>query len=87
MCRKFFNDLSEHGHVCPEVGNGGNALALRKGDGDVEEQLISPMEMVSGPGDLFCPAYEPTRTRRKGGWRATHKDSNTMTIVSTTESA
>ena len=40
MLLKCFNDMTELGQVGLEVWNGGNVLALRKGDGDVEKQRI-----------------------------------------------
>ena len=87
MRREFLDDMTEHGHVRREMGNGGNVLALRKREGDVEEQRVSPMEMVSGRRDLFGPVYEPTKARRKRDRETTYENSDTVTIVSTTERA
>jgi len=55
MRREFPDDMTEHWHVGREMGNGGNVLALRKRDCDVEEQRTSPVETVSETRDLFGP--------------------------------
>jgi hypothetical protein len=85
MRREFPDDMTEHGHEGREMGNGGNVLALRKRESDVEEQRISPVEMVSRRRDLFGPVYEPTITRRKRDRETTNEDPDAVTFLSTTE--
>ena len=84
---EFLDDMTEERHVGREAGNGGDVLSFGERDCDVEEQGISPVDMVPGPGDLFGPAYEPTKTRRKQDRETTYEDSDAMTIVSMTERA
>lgn len=87
MRREFPDDMTEHWQVGPEMGNGGNVLALGERDCDVDEQRTSPAEMVSERRDLFGPVCEHTKSRRKRDRESAYEDPDTVTFVPATERA
>lgn len=60
MLRELSDHLTERGQEGLKAGNSGDVLALRKRDGDIEEQHISMVRMAmmrsitSAPGSLLA---------------------------------